>query len=144
MPPLFHPAPVNGPFDDPGIYVDFLFERRAILFDLGDTTPLRPRKILRISDIFVSQTHLDHFIGFDRVLRICLGREKRLRLYGPPGFADQVAHLTARQAGELARMVPFRPKNSSSLTQSHREHREIKDLKSKQDTPFGCIKKKHF
>ncbi|MBT1076214.1 ribonuclease Z [Geobacter grbiciae] len=106
MPPLFHPTPVNGPFDDPGVYVDFLFERRAILFDLGDITPLPPRKVLRISDIFVSHTHVDHFIGLDRVVRLCLGREKRLRLYGPPGFTDQVAHRLASYTWNLVESYP--------------------------------------
>jgi len=35
---------------------------------------------------------MDHFIGFDRLLRILLGREKDLQLFGPPGFLDQVEH----------------------------------------------------
>ncbi|RNC65105.1 MAG: ribonuclease Z [Desulfuromonadales bacterium] len=106
MPPLFHPSLVNGPFDDPGVYVDFLFERRAILFDLGDISPIPPRKVLRISDIFVSHTHVDHFIGFDRVVRLCLGREKRLRLFGPPGFTGQVAHRLAGYTWNLVESYP--------------------------------------
>lgn len=88
MTPLFQPQPVNDPFGDPAVYVDFLFERRALLFDLGDLTPLPARKILRLSHVFVSHTHMDHFTGFDRLLRLCLGRERELTLYGPPGFID--------------------------------------------------------
>jgi len=92
MKPLFHPSLVNDPFGDPGVYVDCLFQKRALLFDLGDIRRLAPRKILRLSDVFVSHTHMDHFVGFDWLLRLCLGRQLVTRFYGPPGFLDQVEH----------------------------------------------------
>jgi ribonuclease Z len=92
MKPLFHPRLVNGPFEDPGVYVDCLFQHRALLFDLGDLRNLPTRKILRLSDVFVSHAHMDHFMGFDWLLRVSLGRETAIRLYGPPGFLEQVEH----------------------------------------------------
>jgi ribonuclease Z len=95
MRPLFEPAPVNDAFGDPGLYVDFRDERRALLFDLGDVAALPPRKLLRISDIFVTHAHLDHFVGFDHWLRVVLGRKERVRLYGGPGFVDQVGYKLA-------------------------------------------------
>ncbi len=95
MKPAFHPQLVNSPFEDPALYVDFLFQRRAMLFDLGDVRALAPRKILRLSDIFVSHTHMDHFIGLDNIVRICLGRARLLRLFGPSGFRAQVGHRLA-------------------------------------------------
>jgi ribonuclease Z len=106
MTPLFHPQPVNDPFGDPALYVDFLFERRALLFDLGDLAPLAARKILRLSHVFVSHTHMDHFAGFDRLLRLCLGRERELVLYGPPGFVDQVEHKIAAYTWNLVQNYP--------------------------------------
>jgi len=106
MTPLFHPQPVNDPLGDPGVYVDFLFERRALLFDLGDLTALSPRKLLRVSHVFVSHTHMDHFAGFDRLLRLSLGRERALTLYGPPGFVDQVAHRLASYTWNLVHNYP--------------------------------------
>lgn len=90
MSPRFHPRLVNGPFDDPALYVAFAHERRALLFDLGDLSRLAPRDALKISHCFVSHTHMDHFCGFDYLLRLALGRQKQLHLYGPRGFLDNL------------------------------------------------------
>jgi ribonuclease Z len=90
MNPRFHPCLVNGPRGDPVVYIEFKFERRAILFDLGELRPLTPRKLLKVSHVFVSHAHMDHFMGFDTLLRVSLGREKTLFFYGPPGFIGQV------------------------------------------------------
>ena len=92
MRPMLHPMLVNGRTGDPALYVETLFERRAILFDLGDITAVSPRKIQRLEYAFVSHTHIDHFNGFDRLLRLLVGREKTIRLYGPEGFAENVHH----------------------------------------------------
>jgi ribonuclease Z len=88
--PLFHPQLVNDRFGDPALYIEFLFERRALMFDIGDIHPLASRKLLRVRDVFVSHTHMDHFSGLDQLLRVILGRGARLRLYGPTGFLDRV------------------------------------------------------
>jgi ribonuclease Z len=92
MRPLLHPSLVNGRFGDPALYIETLFEARAILFDLGDIAALSPRKVLRLSHIFVSHAHIDHFVGFDRLLRLLVGREKEIVLHGPAGFIDHVGH----------------------------------------------------
>jgi ribonuclease Z len=92
MRPLLHPTLVNGRFGDPALYIETLFEKRAVLFDLGDIAALSPRDILRVEHVFVSHAHVDHFIGFDRLLRLTVGRETEIKLYGPAGFIDQVGH----------------------------------------------------
>ncbi len=102
MTPLLHPFLVNDRFGDPALFVDFKFDKRALLFDLGDLHGLEPSKLLRLSDVFVSHAHLDHFVGFDQLLRTLLGRDKTLRLYGPAGFIDRVAHRLAGYAWNLA------------------------------------------
>jgi ribonuclease Z len=89
---LFEPRLVNDAFGDPGLYVDFRDERRALLFDLGDVTRLPPRKLLRITHVFVTHAHMDHFSGFDHLLRVALGRKARIALTGGPGFVAQVEH----------------------------------------------------
>jgi ribonuclease Z len=106
MTPQFHPFLVNTPFGDPALFIDFLFERRAILFDLGDLGQLTPRKLLRISHVFISHTHVDHFIGFDQLVRLCLGRDKKLHCYGPPGFVAQVGHRLAAYSWNLVQNYP--------------------------------------
>jgi ribonuclease Z len=92
MRPLLHPTLVNGRYGDPALYVETLFEKHALLFDLGDIGALSPRKIQRLEHVFVSHTHIDHFVGFDRLLRLLVGREKIVNLYGPPGFTECVEH----------------------------------------------------
>jgi len=106
MHPMLSAALVNGVFGDPALYVDFRDEKRALLFDVGDVAKLLPKKILRLSDVFVSHAHMDHFTGLDRLVRVLLGRGARLRLYGPPGFLDRVEHKLAAYSWNLAARYP--------------------------------------
>jgi ribonuclease Z len=102
MRPLFHPGLVNGRYGDPAVYVETLFERRSLLLDLGDIASLPPRKIQRIDKIFVSHAHIDHFVGFDHLLRVQIGRDKTVRLYGPLGLAEHVYHKLQGYRWDLA------------------------------------------
>lgn len=86
----FHARLVNNPFEDPSLYIRLLREGRALLFDAGFTSNLSVRDILKISDVFISHTHVDHFIGFDSLLRLHLKSHCPLRLYGPEGFASNI------------------------------------------------------
>ncbi len=90
MRPSFHPRLVNGPFDDPGLYVPLTFRKKALLFDLGDICALSSGDLLKITHVFISHTHMDHFIGFDHLLRMLLGRGKALYLFGPIGFLNNL------------------------------------------------------
>ena len=87
---MFDARLINDPFDDPGVFVELKYRREALLFDLGDLRALSPRNLLKISHIFVSHTHMDHFIGFDHLVRVCLGRDRTIRLFGPAGFIHNV------------------------------------------------------
>ena len=92
MRPVLHCQLINGPFGDPALYAEIMFERRAMLFDLGDIASLAPRKLLRVSHVFVSHAHMDHFAGFDHLLRVLLGRDKTIALCGPADFISKVEH----------------------------------------------------
>jgi ribonuclease Z len=87
---------VNGPFGDPGLFVALRWQGRALQFDLGRMGRMEPGDVLKISHVFVSHAHMDHFMGFDHLLRLFLPREATLHLYGP---ADFLARLAGRLAG---------------------------------------------
>lgn len=107
MKPLIHSSLINSPFDDPGLYVEIKWERRAILFDLGDNSLLEAAKLLKVTDAFVSHTHMDHFVGFDHLLRVVLRREKGLRVFGPPGIIDSIEGKLSGYTWNLTEEYPF-------------------------------------
>lgn len=90
MRPTFLPRLVNGPLFDPVVFVRLLNRRRALLFDCGRIEGLSNREILSLEAVFVSHTHMDHFMGFDHILRTILHREEPLHMYGPEGILDKV------------------------------------------------------
>ncbi|MFQ5840410.1 MAG: MBL fold metallo-hydrolase [Candidatus Methylomirabilales bacterium] len=107
MASAFLPRLVNGPWGDPTLYLRLRFERRALLFDLGDLTRLPPADLLKVSAAFVSHTHIDHFIGFDHLLRIILGRHRALALYGPAGFLDNLEGRLRAYTWNLVEGLPL-------------------------------------
>lgn len=93
---------VNGPTGDPAVFADLIGAGRAFLFDLGALDGLPPRKLLRVTDVLLSHAHLDHFCGFERLLRVVLGRDRTIRLVGPEGTIERVAHRLASYSWNLA------------------------------------------
>ena len=65
-------------------------------FDLGRLGRMGPGDVLKISHVFVSHAHMDHFMGFDHLLRLFLPRDAVLHIHGPQDF---LARLEARLAG---------------------------------------------
>src|SRR5260370_32236258 len=61
MRPIFDTALVNRTFGDPGVLIDLKFERRAILFDIGDLPGLPTPKLPPVGGAFVSHTTHVHF-----------------------------------------------------------------------------------
>jgi ribonuclease Z len=92
MRPNLHPRLVNGRFGDPALFVEMLHRRGALLFDMGDLSALGARDLLRVGHVFVTHCHMDHFIGFDALLRVLVGREKSITMVGPAGFRERVHH----------------------------------------------------
>jgi ribonuclease Z len=99
---------VNPPFGDPGLYVALRHQGRAMLFDLGRIDRQPAATLLKIDHVFVSHTHMDHFIGFDHLLRIFLAREQHIDLFGPPGIIANVRGKLAGYTWNLIESYPFR------------------------------------
>lgn len=88
---LFTPRLLNGPFGDAALLLESDRHAEKILFDLGDLHRLDLRDLAKISLIFVTHTHMDHFSGFEQLLRQNLSRTTPLQLFGPKNFIRQVA-----------------------------------------------------
>jgi ribonuclease Z len=120
MRPTFFPRLVNGPFDDPGLFIPFLLEKRAVIFDLGNIDSLSAKDILKISHVFITHTHMDHFIGFDRLIRLFLGREQHLYMYGPSGFLKNVEGKLSAYSWNLVKQ--YSNALILHITEVHPEH----------------------
>jgi ribonuclease Z len=107
MKSAFIPRLVNHPFGDPGLYVAFRYEGRAMHFDLGRIDRQPAPMLLKITHVFVSHTHMDHFIGFDHLLRVFLAHNSNLELYGPPGIINNVRGKLAGYTWNLVENYQF-------------------------------------
>ncbi len=107
MKSAFLPRLVNHPFGDPGLFVELRYEGTAMLFDLGRIDRRPAASLFKLHHVFVSHTHMDHFIGFDHLLRLFLARDRDLHLYGPPGFVDNVRGRLAGYTWNLIESYPL-------------------------------------
>ena len=106
MRPSLHPRLLNGRSGDPGVYVEALHLPQAVLLDAGDLSSLSARHLLRVGLVAISHAHMDHWAGFDRLLRLLIGREKRLPLVGPGGFAQRLFHKLQAYTWNLVDRIP--------------------------------------
>ena len=107
MKSAFLPRLINGPFCDPGLFVSLRWQGTALQFDLGRLDRFPAAELLKLTHVFVSHTHIDHFIGFDRIIRLFLARAATLALYGPPGVIGNVTGKLAGYTWNLVEGYPF-------------------------------------
>lgn len=98
---------LNQPFGDPVLYVKLAGEKKALLFDLGEISSLKAGKLFKVSHVFVSHMHMDHFIGFDHLIRLNLARDKTTRIYGPEGIIRNVKGKLRGYSWNLVGDYPF-------------------------------------
>ncbi len=110
MKPTFIHRLINGPFEDPTLFIRIIRERRAFLFDLGNIDRLKPGDLQKITDVFVTHTHIDHFVGFDILLRALLRRERPLRIYGPLNITECIEGKLRGYTWNLIKEYPLKIK----------------------------------
>lgn len=108
MKPTFIHRLINSPFEDPTLFVRIIRERRAFLFDIGSIDGLKARDLQKITDVFVTHTHIDHFIGFDTLLRALLRRETPLRVYGPSNITECIEGKLRGYTWNLIKEYPLK------------------------------------
>ena len=60
--------------------------------DCGEAKALSAKECRNTKAIFLSHTHIDHFINFDKLLRHQIGTERKIIICGPEGITDQIQH----------------------------------------------------
>lgn len=81
---------INSPFEDSAFFIRNVYKKTAFLLDCGRIGNISNSEVLSITDVFVSHTHIDHFYGFDRLLRGFVHADSKIRFFGPPGFINNV------------------------------------------------------
>ena len=83
--PFSHARLLNGSIGDPVLYLDFPDTDDAVLFDAGENHSLSDEELADLTAVFVTHHHVDHFIGFDRIVRANIDSDKTLSVFGPVG-----------------------------------------------------------
>jgi ribonuclease BN (tRNA processing enzyme) len=81
---------VNGVFGDPLMHLRLRYQRRSMLFDLGEAGRLPAKVAHQVSELFISHTHIDHIGGFLWLVRSRIGEFPPCRVFGPPGLVENI------------------------------------------------------
>jgi ribonuclease Z len=81
---------VNGSTGDPVLFIDYPGKDDAFLFDAGEIGGLDMKRLGDLEAVFITHHHIDHFVGFDRIVRANLDRDKTLHVFGPEGTIAKV------------------------------------------------------
>ncbi len=60
------------------------------LCDCGEAKKLTVKECRNTNAIFISHTHIDHFVNFDTILRHQIGIERKVIICGPKGITEQI------------------------------------------------------
>src|SRR6266540_3130291 len=89
------PSFFAGLLDDPLLLINIRPLGRSILFDCGQIHHFAKRVVKSLDAIFISHTHMDHFMGLDTIIRNVHVSPRTIHLYGPPGIARKTENKLA-------------------------------------------------
>ncbi|WP_196893151.1 MBL fold metallo-hydrolase [Aureivirga marina] len=87
---MFTPELKNNADEDISVMVKVSNYSGSFICECGDASNLTIKDCHETEAIFISHTHIDHFINFDTILRHQLGIQKRIVICGPKDIAKQV------------------------------------------------------
>ena len=124
---------------------------QIILFDCGEGTMIQCRKqklkISKISKIFISHFHGDHFLGIPALLMTftLYKRTKPLEIYGPPGMEEYITFMKKYIESELTfNLDIFEIKNEDVFNYSRFRVEIIETLHGIQNFSFKYIENARF
>lgn len=80
----------SNPGEDVSILIKFSNHAFNYLCDCGEASNLTVSECKNIKAIFITHTHMDHFIDFDKIIRSQLGIKQQVIVCGPKNIAQNV------------------------------------------------------
>lgn len=87
---MFLPELKSHPNEDICMLIKLDNHTPHYICECGDASLLSVKDCQNAQAIFISHTHIDHFVNFDTILRHQIGIQKKVVICGPQGIAEQV------------------------------------------------------
>ena len=85
----FNITPSNSQFGDSAFFVSNIYTPSKYLIDCGQLS-FKFSQLNSIKYVFISHTHMDHFYGFDKIIRSFINSGEKITIYGPKNIADNI------------------------------------------------------
>lgn len=89
---------MNGQEGDAAVNLAVLQQRETILFDCGNLSQVSLKDLLKIKLVCISHTHIDHFFGFDHLIRANIPHFRTVEVVGPKNIST---HVSSKLKGYL-------------------------------------------
>lgn len=88
---MFQPSIKSKADEDISIFLQLDNHSGTYMCDCGHASGYSIKELTNIDALFLSHMHMDHFIGFDLMMRHQVGSKKKITICGPKGIAKQVS-----------------------------------------------------